>query len=500
MMSLRRGYGFGVGSVVAFAALLSHVQCTDSGSNGTNNLPEGGGDMTVVVRPPDPPTDLTIGSINPPRVAQAQSSTVLSIGGTGFKAGATVTVGGVTCDTPVVSQVNYTGTLISCMLPAQPKTCGPQTVVVTNPDGKSATDTMSFLRFPGAPAYAARAALTTAAQPDGVATGDLNADGKLDIVFGQRSTNTVAVRLGVGDGTFAAAVPYGSGGTAPVEVALADFNGDNKPDIAVAHLNGGGVSILLNTGTGTFGAAKAVAYVGAHGIATGDINGDGKMDVLATNTSTGAVGVFLGDGTGTLTAPIPSTVSVGQLPYDLAIGDLNKDGKLDFVATNFTDKTLSIRLGSGTGGFSTTATIATGAGPVGVALADLNRDGILDAVVANQTAGTASIYLGDGSGSFLNPTTLTTGSQVRQVIAVDLNRDGLLDLAFTNQGASSLGVYLGDGQGGFAGVTGATLFATGTTPYGIAAGDFNGDGNVDLVTTDFGSSSQSVFLATEQCK
>jgi hypothetical protein len=82
----------------------------------------------------------------------------------------------------------------------------------------------------------------------------------------------------------------------------------------------------------------------------------------------------------------------------------------------------------------------------------------------------------------------------------DLNRDGLLDLAFTNFSANNLGVYLGNGQGSFAGVTGATLFGAGANPIGIAAGDFNGDGNQDLVASDFGAATLTLLLATEQCK
>ena len=88
----------------------------------------------------------------------------------------------------------------------------------------------------------------------------------------------------------------------------------------------------------------------------------------------------------------------------------------------------------------------------------------------------------------------------RQVWVADMNRDGLLDLTFSNSSSSNVGVYLGNGQGSFTGATGATLFGVGSTPFGVTAGDLNGDGNRDLVVADSGSSTLSVLLATELCK
>ena len=499
MMSLR--HGFSVGTVVAFAALLSQSQCTDVPANGTGNtdgLSGGSGDMAMAISPQDPPSTLAITSVNPPRFPQDQPTT-LSIGGTGFKAGATVTVGGVTCAGPTVSQVNFTGTLITCSLPAQLKTCGLQNIVVTNPDATTVSNNQLFLRHPAAPAYAARASISVGAQPDGIMVADVDGDGKQDLVYAQRNANNIAVRLGVGDGTFAAASTYGSGGTGPVELAVADFTGDNKLDIAVANSTGNTVGVLVNSGTGTFAAAKTVAVTSPHGLAAGDVNGDGKLDVVVSNQVT-AVNVFIGDNTGALVAASPAAVGVGANPLDVALGDLNGDGKLDIVATNFNDKTLSIRLGNGNGTFGNTNTVLTNAGPVGVAVADLNGDKNLDVVVANQTAGNASLFFGDGQGGLAMPVTLTTGNGTRQVEIVDLNRDGILDLAFTNSAGGNVGIYLGNGQGTFAGFTGATLFTVGTSPYGIATGDFNGDGNRDFVTTDFNGNTLSVMLATEQCK
>lgn len=168
MMSLRRGVF--LGGVVT--VLLCHAHCTDAPTNSVGDGGSSSTDMTMVTPPQNPPAELAITSVNPPRVAQDQATT-LSIGGTGFKAGATVTVGGVACAGPTVSQVNFTGTLITCALPAQPKTCGNQNIVVTNPDGNTISNNQLFLRNPAAPAYVARTAISVGATPDTVLAADL---------------------------------------------------------------------------------------------------------------------------------------------------------------------------------------------------------------------------------------------------------------------------------------------------------------------------------------
>lgn len=172
MMSLRRGVFLGG----AITVLLCHAHCTDVPANNVGDGGSGSGDMTMVTPPQNPPAELAITSVNPPRFAQDQATT-LSIGGTGFKAGATVTVGGVSCASPTVSQVNFTGTLITCALPAQPKTCGNQNIVVTNPDNTTVSNNQLFLRHPAAPAYAARAVISVGATPDTVLIADANGDG-----------------------------------------------------------------------------------------------------------------------------------------------------------------------------------------------------------------------------------------------------------------------------------------------------------------------------------
>lgn len=495
---------FGVGGALVLTAVLGQSQCdvpkvntgTD-GDGGTNGSPDMATPDVVL---PGPPTELAISSVNPPSAPQDRPTTVMSIGGTGMQSGATVTIGGVPCTSPVVSPVNFYGTVINCSLAAQAKTCGILPVEVKNPDGKSVTDSKLFFRFPSNALYAARVAtVSTGAQPDGIVAADVNGDGKADLVYTQRNANNIAVRLSNGDGTFNATINTYGTGAGPVGLVLADFNGDNKLDAATGN-QGSNFSLLLGNGDGTFQGARTVNNGNlAHGVASGDFNGDNKLDLLIANNNVNTVSVSLGDGTGTLAAP--TQVTVGSGPAYVATGDFNADGKLDFVSADVNSASASVRLGNGNGTFVVGPTLQTGTTPVGIVVTDVNGDKFADIIVSNQgTSNNLSVFIGSGQGTFAAPINSATGTAPRNFVVTDLNRDGLLDVAVANQGANTVSVLLGDGTGRFAAPMGSNPLVTLAQPFQVVAVDLNNDGNRDLVTTDFNANQLSVFLATEQCK
>ncbi len=337
--------------------------------------------------------------------------------------------------------------------------------------------------------------------PDGVAVGDFNGDGKLDLAMVNYSDDTVWVLLNNGAGfnkpivvSLGCAAPAPSCG--PFNVVTGDFNGDGKLDLAVTNQISNNVSILIGNGSGGFTASgSAPAGTGPEGIAVGDFNGDGKLDLAVVNDGGNNLSILLGNGTGGFSS-VAVKPGVGTSPLAIATGDFNGDGKLDLAVTNDGDGKVEVLLGNGSGGFGSGTVYTVGNDPDAVAVGDFNGDGISDLAVANYNDGTVSILLGKGNGSFgaATPASFAVGSPATSApsaIAVgDFNGDGKLDLAVADYGDDLVWIALGNGSGGF-GAPGSV--STGSGPQGIAVGDFNGDGKLDLATPNFNDGNISIL-------
>src|ERR1017187_5568190 len=302
--------------------------------------------------------------------------------------------------------------------------------------------------------------------PAAVAVGDLNGDGKLDVVAASSSftlgqSGTLSVLLGKGDGTLGTFQGYPAG-LRPVSVELADFNGDGKLDAVVGDGgdfplgSGGGVSILLGKGDGTFGAAASYSsgqfpVVQVH---AADLNCDGKPDVVAAVANPdgqgGSVQVFLNKGDGTLQAPINVTFAEsGITPLGFAIGDVNGDGHADLVVAYWTaDVTykLAVMLGSGDGTFKAGPLMDDDFGTGPPLLLDLNGDGKLDLFLPHCCGDAEATHrLGNGDGTFQDAIYDGNGPGA-QFAASIVRKSGrpLIALAGANgSGAGGSAVYLG---------------------------------------------------------
>ena len=228
-----------------------------------------------------------------------------------------------------------------------------------------------------------------------MAIADLNRDGKPDLAVA-KDPGIVSVLPGHGDGSFEPGSDYETG-SFPRHVEIGDLNNDGRLDLVTSNQNSSSVSVLLGNGDGTFGPEREYgAGIGCFSVAIGDLNGDRKPDLVVSNGLYTSISVLLGNGDGTFE---PKTdYATGDVPSSVGIGDLNGDRKRDVALVNVLFGTVSVLLGNGDGTLAPRTDYETGENPFGVAIGDLNADGKPDLAVANLISGTVSVLLNIGPG------------------------------------------------------------------------------------------------------
>jgi hypothetical protein len=335
-----------------------------------------------------------------------------------------------------------------------------------------------------------------------IVAGDFIGNGRLDLAVSTGYTNDISVLLGNGDGTFQPAVTYAVGLEA-VGIVAGDFTGDGHLDLAVADYGSNDVSILLGNGDGTFRpAGRYAAGSGPVGIVAGDFTGDGHLDLAVEDGSSNDVSILLGNGDGTFRPA--GRYAAGSDPSGIVAGDFTGDGHLDLAVVDRGNSIfggsdpggVSVLLGNGDGTFQPAVQYAAGASPDGIVAGDFTGDGHLDLAVsdegnANGNGTGVSVLLGNGDGTFQPAKRYAAGFLPIDIVAGDFTGNGILDLAVTDEESNSVFVLLGNGDGTFQPATG---YAAGNFPLVLRAGDFNGDGRLDLAVADFEPSQISVLL------
>jgi Bacterial Ig-like domain (group 3)/FG-GAP-like repeat len=365
-----------------------------------------------------------------------------------------------------------------------------------------------------------------------IASAYLDGDNNLDVVTGDSvrtvpstdpappDNSTITVLLGKGDGTFKTQVNYpGCTVGSAVQILLADFNRDGNTDIALgcsdrtnANIHNGtngGLVIILGNGNGTFRAPTFYSTGDVASIAMGDFNGDGLLDIALTDNAQQNVIFFTGNGDGTFTQD-PVSIVTAAAARGVVVADLNKDG-IDDVAYAVASGSLFdlyVAISNGDGTFK--VPILPAATQIGEFLTagDTNADNNTDIVAATITrpggppvsniGNSLFVLQGNGNGTFKTPVAYLSDIPSDPHLA-DVNGDGIPDII----AGGSLGalVYQGNGDGTF------VPYAAGSLPslepiiggfvltYAVNAGDFNNDGNADLIGTDADSAQAAVSLS-----
>lgn len=323
--------------------------------------------------------------------------------------------------------------------------------------------------------------LVTARYPEGLAMGDLNGDGLMDVVA-TNELQTLSVFIAQGGGAFAPQHAYAVAGypSRVSSVTLADFNEDGHLDAAVGIMLGDdNVTVLFGSASGSFLSGYAIpGPAWPEAILSADINDDGHADILVASAGSSSLSVLLGRGDGTF-EPRRDTRVAGA-PYGLTVGDWNRDGRLDVAVAGAFYSTVSILLGHGDGTFREPTSLDAGRAPFDLVTGDWDRDGSLDLAAVDYN-GSLLIYRGDGAGGFTRTAEFDGFSAAQSVTVGDLNGDGIDDLVVGDVLGQAAQVFHGDGEGGF---VEAEKIALPGGAYQCAIGDVDGDAVPDLAMSD----------------
>jgi hypothetical protein len=348
--------------------------------------------------------------------------------------------------------------------------------------------------------------------PRSVVAVDLDEDGRLDLVVGDRNGDNgrVTVLRNTGSaGALSFGAPLGGpfdpgvAGAGVGPVAAGDFNADGHPDV-IAGLATGSVTdevvVLTGDGDGALAAQAAgpiITRSNITGVAVADLDADGDLDALTSHEvglTASQLAVLRQTGAG-LTFVSSSGGGTTSMAMDVAAGQLDGTSGTDALVVSRNAGAGSAWVATGTGAsFAALIPVAVGPRPEFVRLVDVDADGDLDGLVLDGSTGLISVLLNDGDAGLTASSVLVPGlGDGSGLAAADMDGDGDADLVVSDQTADRVGVLLGDGHGGFGAVSWLTM---GSGARSALVADVTGDGVPDIVTADSGAAALSVRRGT----
>ncbi|WP_026903893.1 FG-GAP-like repeat-containing protein [Pedobacter glucosidilyticus] len=412
--------------------------------------------------------------------------------------------------------------------------------------------------------FAEKVDFATSNFPYSVAIGDLDGDNKADLAVANFNSNSISIFRNsstsgsITTSSFAAKVDFATGDS-PLSVAIGDLDGDSKPDLAVANLGSNNVSVFRNTDVlpptiTSFSPLNAkpgdaVTIIGTNFNTTATNNvvffGATKATVTAASATSLTVTVPLGATYDFITllnseislatqslkkfnpifAPAKTNITLtdfspkqdftaGTNPISVVHADLDGDGKPDLIVSNNNENTISIYHNTSSNGsinsasYTSKVDFATGSNPFFISISDIDGDGKPDIIVPNSNSSSISIFRNTSttgsisSSSFAARVDFTLGSSTPLSVAIgDLDGDGKVDIATSNVSGSQNNISVLRNTSTAGNITSASFapkvdFFVGFNPYTIVAADLDGDGKLDLATANFGSNNISVLRNT----
>jgi hypothetical protein len=273
-------------------------------------------------------------------------------------------------------------------------------------------------------------------------------------------------------------------GEHPLDVVVADLNGDGHADVATANREGRSVAVFPGDGRGRLAAPTMLdSGRGATSLAVGDMDGDGHPDLVVTGCNEGCYdnAILIFPGAGKTGFGPPWTIPVKGVPYNVALADLDGDGRLDIATSDYPGNRLMVLLSDWTAGAYREVALPTGQHPIALALADVDGDSVPDLVSSDHGSGGSSVYRAYGDGTFSERIEVETGELPYAIALGQLDGDRIPDLVVAHStDPGRVSILQGRGDGTFA-LLDAFELEDRLVFVGVA--DFDGDGVDDVVLT-----------------
>jgi hypothetical protein len=329
--------------------------------------------------------------------------------------------------------------------------------------------------------------------PEAVAVGDVNGDGLDDVVmstyfsFDPDNDFKLVVYLQRADGTLAEPVRHANASHYQCKagsLAIADLDGDGRKDVAIGE-SGCGIEIFIQQADGTLASGNWLPSTESHRVRAADVNGDGLADIVGTGSDSGQVSVWYQVG-GRIS--LPSVYPVELIGGgDLDVGDLNGDGRPDIAVSSLgasPARSIGLLYQQADGRYAAPVYLGVDAswGARGLAIGDLNGDGRKDLALSwgGSAPAAVSVFPQRADGTLGPITSLASSDYPGAIEIADLNSDGRLDVVVAHDGWGNVGVYLQGSNGSLQAEQRYTGTDGSANLQGLALGDLNGDGRVDI--------------------